>query len=283
MNGYFTYSVLQYKHSLTLGEALNVGILFYFPEENHFDFVCGNGYRAKAIYPDFDNSLFNGYLKTILTKVKNHVDIFNEKPVGFDFAKYIHKNILAEDAAGLIFCEPANVKNVFGDRTKAIDEYSKLLLPGINIEKPSIIRHNENYIIKKFNGYLFENGKDIEGKFKKNETIKTKHFSIKFDLSWHHKTTNYIKPISFDFTDELSIQNKAASFYGYISDLSEYASANKSRFDFLISKPQSADFIGPYENALDFLSSAKNSHKKIITEDQWQGYSQNVLAEIAEN
>jgi len=277
MNNYFTYSVLQYKHSLALGESLNVGILFYFPIENSFEFVSGDGYRAKAIYHDFDNSLFNGYLKTIQTKIKKHVDLFNENPVSYDFAKYIHKYILAEDAAGLIFREPVNVKNVFGDKKKAVDEYSTILLPGINIEKPSIIKHNENYIIKKFNGYIFKLDKSLESKFKKNEVIKTNHFNLKFDLSWEKKTNNYIKPINFDFSDEVSIQTKAAVFYSYITDLSDYT--NKSRFDFLITKPQDSTLNHAYENALDFLNNAKTT-KQLITEDELENYSQNVLSEI---
>jgi len=277
MNNYFTYSVLQYKHSLALGESLNVGILFYFPIENSFEFVSGDGYRAKAIYPDFDNSLFNGYLKTIQTKIKKHVDLFNENPVSSDFAKYIHKYILAEDAAGLIFREPVNVKNVFGDKKKAVDEYSTILLPGINIEKPSIIKHNENYIIKKFNGYIFKLDKSLESKFKKNKVIKTNHFNLKFDLSWEKKTYNYIKPINFDFSDEVSIQTKAAVFYSYITDLSDYT--NKSRFDFLITKPQDSTLNHAYENALDFLNNAKTT-KQLITEDELENYSQNVLSEI---
>ena len=282
MTNYFTYSVLQYKHSLTLGESLNVGILFYFSEEDIFEFVSGDGYRAKAIYPDFDNSLFNGYLKVIISKVKNHIDLFNEKPIGFDFAKYVHKNILAEDAAGLIFREPTQVKNVFNDRKRAVNEYSKLLLPGINIEKPSIIKHNENYIIKKFNSYIFGQDRSLESKFEKNEIIKTKHFNIKFDLSWQKNTRNFIKPINFDFSDEISIQTKAAVFYSYITDLSEYASANNSRFDFLVSRPQNTVLCRSYENALDFLNSAKTS-KHIITEDELETYSQNILSELSSN
>lgn len=280
MTNYFTYSILQYKHSLTLGESINVGILFYFPDERIFEFVSGDGYRAKAIYPDFDNSLFNGYLRAIIAKVKKHVDLFNEKPVNSDFADYIHKNILAEDAAGLVFHDPVSVKNVFGDIKKAIDEYSKLLLPGINIEKPSIIKHNENYIIKKFNGYILQHDKSLEKKFKKNEIIKTDHINLKFDLSWHNNTYNYIKPINFDFTDEVSIQTKAATYFGYITGLGEYASSNNVRFDFLITKPQINNLFRAYENALDFIDNAK-APKKIITEDQLESYSNVVLSEIS--
>jgi hypothetical protein len=51
MNKSIIYSILQYKHSLALGEILNVGILFYFPEEKQFEFALGDASRLKAIYP----------------------------------------------------------------------------------------------------------------------------------------------------------------------------------------------------------------------------------------
>lgn len=39
MNNSLIYSILQYKHSLTLGEILNVGILFYFPGNNIYNLL----------------------------------------------------------------------------------------------------------------------------------------------------------------------------------------------------------------------------------------------------
>ncbi|MEI6142483.1 MAG: hypothetical protein WCP85_24620 [Mariniphaga sp.] len=226
--------------------------------------------------------MFNGYLKTIINKVKKQVDQFPGNYNRSDFLKYVYNNVLSEDAAGLIFNEPSYVKNVFGDSKKAVDEYSKLLLPGIDVEKPVIVKHNENYIIKKFNGYIFGQDKEIEKNFEKNKVIKTKHFNIKFDLSWQKATHNYIKPINFDFIDEVSIQTKAAVFYSYITDLKEYSAVNQSRFDFLVSKPQNIQLNGAYENALDFLDSLK-APKQLITEDQLESYSQNVLSELTAN
>ena len=59
MNTQFEYSVLQYKHSPSLGEAINIGLLFSFPRENKIHFVIGNTNRLKCVYPNFDTSIFN--------------------------------------------------------------------------------------------------------------------------------------------------------------------------------------------------------------------------------
>ena len=279
MNEFFTYSVLQYKHSLALGEILNVGILFYFPLENKLEFVEGGSHRVKAIYPDFDNSLFHVYQKSILSNIKKQVDLFSEKPSQADFSNYIHKYILAQDAAGLIFHEPVNVRNVFGSREKAIAEYSKLLLPGINIEKPTIIKYNEQFIIKQFNGYVLGKDSIISEKIKKNQVIKLKSTTVKFDYVWYN---NYIKPLSFDLTDVLSIQNKSAVIHSQLIQLKDYAKDNEIRFDLLIAKPQEPNLENEYNNALDLIESVPIK-KKLITQDNWNDYFQSTLDQLVKN
>jgi hypothetical protein len=276
MSNYFIYSVLQYKHSLALGEILNVGILFYFPADLKFEFVTCDSTRAKLIYPDFNNSLYGSYFKAIKKKVVSHVDLFTEQIEDIDFSQYVHKYILAADAAGLVFREPVRVKNVFGDNQIAINEYSKLLLPGVNVQKPKIEKHNEFYILKTFTNYLSHNNISIDKNLGKSETIKTKHFNIKFDFSWHNTSKNFIKPLSFDLNEENSIQNKAAIFYSYITDLKSSSNSKRYNFDFLIAKPQDESLIKPYENALDFISSA-TGNRRLIFEEDLPNYSQEVI------
>lgn len=280
MSNYFKYSVLQYKHSLALGEILNVGILFYFPDVGSFEFVNGDGSRVKSVYPDFDNSLFNGYIKTIQTKVKKKIDLFRQSPSSAEFEDFIKKYILAEDAAGLIFREPVQVKNVFLDNKQAVEAYSQLLLPGIIIAKPVITRHNEYYILKEFNGYITQKDKEIESKLVKNELVEAGNFKVKFDLSWENRTKNYIKPISFDLIDETTIANKSFQYSGLINALDTTNPQKKLRFDFLISAPIEPNLQRPFQNALDILDSARGN-KKLIIEEEWESYSEQLIAEIA--
>lgn len=274
MNKYFTYSILQYKHNLILGEVINVGILFYFKKDNHFEFVRGNGQRAKAIYPDFDITLFNGYINTITKKIKTQVDLFNKEIDKSDFRNYIHQYILAQDASGLIFKEPVSVEFSSGDISEIVEKYSQLLLPGIITDTPKVIfKHNENFILKTFQSYLLKNNIIIEKKFRKNQIINTPHFNIKFDLSWKFETTNFIKPLSFDISDENIIQNKAAILYSYLTDLKEFAKKNNTRFDILIAPPQEINYRREFENALDFIDSVRIS-KRLVNQSDWEKYSE---------
>jgi hypothetical protein len=279
MKNYFTYSLLQYKHSLVLGEALNVGILFHFPQEKKLEFVSGNGYRAKAIYPDFDNSLFNSYIKVITTKIANRVDLFSDGSIDTNIGDYIQKNILARDAAGLIFGEPVQVSNVFETSQAAIEQYSTLLLPGIITEKPILRRHNEQFIIKRYTGYVFQQNKALEKRLLRNQVVHTKNLTLKFELAWQAGKLNLVKPLSFDLLNTHSIQEKAATFFGYIAALETYAKDNNARLDLLISKPQDKALKNDYENALDFLAWAKTD-KDLITEDKWDAYFQKTVQSL---
>ena len=279
MNDFFTYSVLQYKHSLALGEILNVGILFYFPIENKFELVEGGGSRIKSVYPDFDNGLFNSYLKTIGLKINDHINLFSEIPNQSTLPNYIHKYILAQDAAGLIFREPVYVKNVFGNNQKAIEEYSKLFLPGINIEKSIVTKHNEQFIKRQFKGYLSNKDALIGQKLKTNQEIKTKTCTVKFDYAWNQ---NFIKPLSFDLLDETSIQTKSAVIHSQLIQLEEFAIKNSIHFDLLIAKPQEPDLLNEYNNALDLIDSV-STNKSLITQDKWEEYFEKTFEQLIRN
>lgn len=280
MKKYFTYSILQYKHTLTLGEILNVGILFHFHDENRFEFAYGGYSRLKSIYPDFDAPFFNGFLKVINDKIDKHIDLFSGDGYKSDFIRYIQQNILKPDVSGLVFADPVSVENVFESNKSAVDFFSKKFLPGIVIEKPQIIKHNESYIFKKYSGYIFEQHKDLEKFVTKNEVIQTKKVKVKFDLSWsNRKFRRFVKPISFDLSNEQAIQEKAMNHFGYLSHLIEYTQNNDIQLDFLLAKPQNRALKNAFENALDILDSVKTS-KRLVRENELKDYSEETLEEL---
>ena len=68
------YSVLQYKHSALLNEAINVGVLFYFPEDTkklYFRYATPD--RIRAIYTGFDLSYYNALFKLIKNSVEKSI------------------------------------------------------------------------------------------------------------------------------------------------------------------------------------------------------------------
>jgi hypothetical protein len=290
MTAPFTYSVLQYKHSLVLGEAVNVAVLFQFPEAERVEFVAGNSYRLRAIYPDFDPVAYNYYIKNIEAKLKKEsFSLFRQVGLKADLKRFINNFILAEDSTVLQFQEPVNVLGRASDQKMrhdidgVIDEFAKLLLPGIITRKSETVKHNEHFLIKKFTGYVFEKHRELEGRFRKNEVVRTKvnntNVELKFDLAWGDDATRYIKPLSFDLSEEKAIQDKSAVNYGYLNLLSDHARENNFQFDLIVAKPQNKELHKSYENALRLLE-LSTAPKRIITEKELSNYSSETISEL---
>ena len=92
----------------------------------------------------------------------------------------------------------------------------------------------------------------------------------------------YLKTLSFDLSDELSIQNKSAIIHSQLIQLEDFAKSKKVRFDFLVAKPQESDLENEYNNALDLIDSVK-TNKKLITEEKWNDYFESTLEHLAHN
>lgn len=283
MNKSLIYSILQYRHSLALGEILNVGILFYFPEEYHLELAVGDSTRINKIYPNFNKALFNTYINTIKDNIKDAFDLFSGSPQIDDFFSFIHKSIFAEDAAGLVFSKPSIARNIFPSKEIAVEEYSQLFLPGVDIVKPKIEKRNEIYIIREFSKYILDkvngNNEFFKNHFQNDVFIKTNHFEHKFNYSWNSShTINYIKPISFDLSSEVDINSKAAQHVGYLTDLQNHGVESLS-FNFLIAPPYNSDLNKSYLNALDFINSVKIP-KQLIFEDGIDSFTQKIISEL---
>jgi len=271
MTSQLSYSILQYKHSLALGECLNIGVLFDLPEEGHY-FISGDIQRLKCVYPDFDANFYNLVTKNIKSKLNRREgnNLFTEKRQ-YSFKDYINNVLLIEDSSSLQFTEPFNVINQVGDYRKIIGELARILLPEPEI-KIEETRHNEGFILKKFTDSITKKNIVIEHKMSKNKLIQSKG---------KNHVVHLVKPISFDLKEDRDIQNKSVTYFGYLDLLNDYAMLNNYTFDLLIGKPQDSSLIKSYENALEVLSQAPN--KEIITEEKIEQYSEDIAEILSKN
>jgi hypothetical protein len=282
----FQYSILQYKHSIVLGEAINIGIVFHFPTSHQLHFIYGNNQRVRAIYPDFDGGLFNFLLKNIDKRLKFlQESLFKETIASVEFSQILKTSLLPEDATVLQFTAPASGLNSFGDNNKLAEEFAKFLLPGIETKKAEIIRHTEHFLTKRFSHYILDKNKDAISKIQKDYLLKTEvdnnPVEIKFDFAWHNQTFNLVKPISFDLGEEKSIQDKAALNIGYLNLLESFAISHDARFDLLISKPQNKGLFKAFDSAIGLIDGSTSSPKRFIFEDKIEDYSEEALLALS--
>lgn len=268
MNKQLIYSILQYKHSPVLGEAINVGVLFYFPDEKRkLHFHITDATRIKPIYRDFDTRYFNSILKLIKCNVTKYSgDIYADKLLNDNFKEFIHTYLLKNDDTALQFSELYYVLNVYSNPEKAIDEYTKLLLP-LTLKQPQTLKYNETYIIRKFKTRLFGYNEELGEKVKKNYVVKTDELSFKFDIAWQNGSLNLVHPLSFDLQDTQSIQRKTAEYCSYLSWLSKYTKENNCRIDLLLAKPQENNLLTTYNKSIKLLQSVESNKQVIQFED----------------
>jgi len=275
----FSYSILQYKHSLLLNEAINVGILFAFREDEFLHFESGNLSRIKLIYPNFDTSLVNKILKNIESKSKIEtrglLNIFYTAKTEEDF----QRALLREDDSALQFTQPKNLSYPFDDTQKIIEQFTDLLL--LNHEGLyQRNKHNENYILRAYNHYLFSKDKSLEKFISRNRIVESNDIKLKFDVSWKNGTTNLVKAVSFDLKEEQEIQNKSITYFGYLTKLKEYAVDNGIRYDLLLWYPQEKKLFKEYDKAVKTIQSAV-APIKIVPPEELEKYSKDTVVALS--
>jgi len=281
MNKQLIYSILQYKHSPVLGEAINVGVLFYFPAEaRKIYFHSTDATRLKPIYKDFDARYFNSILRLITTNVARFSDdLHATKLLNDNFKDFIHTYLLKNDDTALQFSDLYTVLNVFSDPQRAAEEYTSLLLP-LSLKKDTqIIKHNESFIIRKFKTRLFSQNRDIEEKIVKNYVVKTEDMSIRFEYAWRNGTLNLVHPLSFDLQDIQAIQRKTAEYCSYLTWLNNYTKENNCRIDLLLAKPQDNKLMTIYQKSVKLLKSTE-SNKQVVPLDELDDYTDNAAQSL---
>src|SRR5215217_2187235 len=106
-NSSYIYSVLQYKHSEYTGEAVNIGLLLFWPETNQFIFdYSKNLSRIKHLYLNFSDKIIIEYLRLIENRCQklNKSDfLFLEDDLAGKFSEFINDYIFARSSNALQF------------------------------------------------------------------------------------------------------------------------------------------------------------------------------------
>lgn len=266
MSNIFKYSLLQYEHSQTLGEKVNIGLFLFFPfKNNEVRFVFPESLRRiKAIYPDIQDRKIKYYLEAISKKTNElnqsnnlfSIDINSNT----DIARLIDTSVLKNDDSALHFSELKQSLLYTNDIDQISNDLFKDYLCYYEVNHP--IKHiKDTDVSHKYISKLKSILDDFENRIKQDVVISKDNFSYKFDVEWINGTHNLVKALSFDLTDQKSIQNKSVSLYGSLSLLEQEAKSKQYRFDLIVEKPQTKDFYKDFDNALKIIDKAPvNKH-----------------------
>ncbi|MBI3133675.1 MAG: DUF3037 domain-containing protein [Bacteroidetes bacterium] len=275
-----SYSILKYTHSKLLGEELNVGILFVFPESRKVAFVYPRSLiRIRRTYPSVSVDLLKSYLTAFRRKAETlgaHIDQYV-----FNYDELISEQFLVTDGSSLQFT-PFNHALLIGDIENTTTHYYKLYLS--NYDAPIALgidlRKTDKSIVQDCKRIILNKRPEIEGHLYTDKFV-LHHDKVVFrpDLRWQNGTLNLIKGVSFDFKDENDITDKALLIQNQLNYLESEVNELKARVDLIVSKPSDSRFLDAYSFAIDLLNESR-SHKEIIEEKDLDAYTDSVVTEI---
>lgn len=287
----YIYSVLQYKHSQTLGEVLNIGVLIYVPSIKRLYFIYPQKLnRLRCTYPHLaSEKTIKAYLRSFADKIQNlnkQSDIFIDFGLDKSLNFFAETELIPQDASTLQFTESKKGVEYTENVDKLIDDLFNSYLLAFESPIGHTNQVNEEAIISKYKGLLKEFDKEHKFEEIKNsnrlfydftiDVDEQKHF--KFDVAWQNGSLNLVKPISFDVIKPETIINKAYRYFGQFTDLESYAQSHNYRFDLIIAKPQNRSLYKPYDAALELLH--KPNNVKIVLDKDLPDYTKKTYEAI---
>jgi hypothetical protein len=279
----FTYSLLRYVHSVSAGEALNVGILFIFPEQQRVQFLYPTKLsRLSRSYHGFPDFLVKANLKGISQKaqrITKQWNLFYDEIISQPDL-FVSREFLLEDATALQFSEfRTGILDEYDAYGEIIEMYYKLYFSNYDEQSVKRTLHNEEYIRKKLDA-IIKREKKIQQYIQKDVKIEANNgLSLMFDYCWQNHQQHLIKPLSFDLEKLDVIQEKSAKIFGYLALLEQTAKDENYKFDLLVTRPTNPNLYKAYDNALKILELIPTD-KEIVEEDKFVAYTEKIRDEI---
>jgi hypothetical protein len=273
----FTYCILTYKHSLFLGEVLNVGLLLIFPDEKIVEFHYPKRLnRIKDLYGNFNERLIKDYLKAFESKAsKLHQHL--EKYV-FGYSDLISDHFIVEDASALQF-DSLRSGIYYNNHEEVSERYINLIL-GEYKSETIVAKHRitADNIVKNVTSKIIDINPSSKEflKFDTNRILENKHVQFKSDFYWKNGHINHSKAISFDVLKETTIIDNALLLNAKLRHL-ENSKHKNAHIDLIIQAPNTDAYQDTFAEALSILNE-NQIEKRFYTE--WTTYSELVAKEI---
>jgi hypothetical protein len=288
MNGFFVTAILQYHHSIAVGEVMNVGVLLIFPAQRKLSLLYPSSlHRLTEAYPNVPQKVLKDYFKGMSNRIaKLNQKQPEELATLADPTKarqFIANELLAEDSSVLQFGS-VRLAVLYTDELAQIEQRYRNQYLAYYQPETVIGKKDDAFLLKGYKDRLRANYLDI------NELVDLKlvhnkfkidindQRSFSFDFAWQNGSTNIVVPLSFDLQRKESILRKATLHFGTFFLLKDEVERNNYRLDVLVGKPQNPALSKPYDEALVILGTANNV--AIIEETGIDQYSAKTVAEL---
>jgi hypothetical protein len=269
----YYFALLRYCPSFILGEQVNIGILYFFPDENKVDFVFPSTLvRLKDFYPEVQLRVVREYLQHIKKTSQNIIletnTFFPENP-----QELIEKYFGLPNSVSIYFESP---KLGFYSSIETLKKQHDTLYFQSYYAKTGRNPHDEAYLKQTFEKQLatFDFKPDL---LEKQYIIQGKRSRIKFEYAWLNGVLNLVQPLSFDLTEASSIQNKSFTWFGKLNQIKQQITDKKIHIDFLLAEPQNNALKDSCDEAIENLKDIGDGIFNVIPENEIEDYAREVV------
>ncbi len=278
----YSYSTLRYRHDPTSGEAVNVGVLLYCPEESFTRLELDDNYgHLSGLFREFSKDDFEMSLQALRAELREASKAFEQPSFLESFprtATELATRLLPDQGGTLRFGELGR------GRGRDLDEETqalfKMLIADQRPEHFARSRRNEEDVWKMYRKVLDLYNIPIVLEEKK---IQTPSVSLTFKHTFQNGARHALQPLTLEYAKPEDIIARAAKWKAFGDELAE--TPGFGRLDLLLGTPDrlSPGYTDEHEDAVEagikLLSRTKVEHQ-IVRENGAGDYAKNLFDEM---
>ena len=268
----YKYSILRYRRSKSAGELVNIGLLMVVPDDRRaYRFVSEKYSRLSDFFGDFDGNDYRIMVRDVIARIDSKIELFEPETQG-TFPQFTSfrlsatpdiNTVRATTVAGPESCfQWSSVRGgLHPDPEVRFNELVEEFLLR-HEQKQGRPRLDESAIISTVNQTL----KDQPYRDKLTaKVLRGKHSAQhEFPVSWVNGMTHVLDGISFDYTTQTTIDNKAHKWCGMLHNLTN---GEEFRFIGVTAPPPKKGLLKAYERALRLIDDMEQTRKVVEIDD----------------
>jgi len=224
----FQYSILHYRHDITTGEILNIGLALFSPQSKFFKGETTSVFRRiLEAFPNIDANFLRKYTDKINSKMEKMERDFknNQLSISSYDTHALNKllpQIITPDDSSIFFGEIKYGLAKEDELENIFDQLYYSIIDKYNFSKEKNSRSNQD--VWKF--YKKPLQKLSVSSHLKPQLIQTENDEIRFDFGWKNGKINILEPISFDLTETTNMRKKSREMIGTLFNINQTNKVN---------------------------------------------------------
>lgn len=241
----YSYAILQYRHDVWVGEALNVGVLMFSEKARFLKLKARSGRgRLASAYPDLDHSALRDAVKALgrrFEQIATNSGLFMPSGGALD----VGRKVLVPDDSSLSWGMTG--AGVADDLEQALERVYERFVARYDQAAGREVRTDE---------MVFE---AVRRKLEVAElynrvqphVVRSQFAAIPFDHAIENGAWHVIQPLSFDSADEERMLDKAAKWAGRLQSISNCEESVRPYF--VTGAPRNDSLMSQYHKMVEFL------------------------------